>query len=296
MDGTGVPIATPFDDSGAVRYDDLAALAERLVDAGADFLVPCGSTGEVALCSPAERDSIVETVADAVDVPILAGTGTPGTETTVRATDRAATAGADAALVVTPYYHDHGVDALAAHYRTVAEESPIPVYLYSVPKYTGVTLDPETVAGLATHDGIAGMKDSSGRLELIQRYRAATEGETFSLLVGSGSVYAAGLDCGADGGILAVANVLPRAASRIYRDHEAGRDARARARNRELVELNHAVTARDGVPGLKAAMASRDLPGGEPRPPFEPVDEDRRRELSALVDRTRRGLSALEGE
>ncbi|NIB99774.1 dihydrodipicolinate synthase family protein [Halobacterium sp. R2-5] len=284
MDGLGVPLATPFDEDGAVDHDALADLAAWVTDEGVDFIVPCGSNSEAELLTAGERAAVVETVVDAVDVPVLAGTGSPGIRETLEATERAADAGADAALVVTPFYFDHDDADLEAYYREVADESPLPVYLYSVPAYTDVKLSPETAGSLADHPNVAGMKDSSGDLTAFQRTRARTADADFELFVGSGGVFAPALDAGADGGILAVSNVVPERASEIAELHAAGKGEAARDVNRRVLDLNHAVTAEYGVPGLKAAMRSRGQPAGTVRSPHRPADDDTEAELAALVE------------
>jgi 4-hydroxy-tetrahydrodipicolinate synthase/4-hydroxy-2-oxoglutarate aldolase len=286
ISGTGVPIATPFDEAGAVDAASLRSLVATVEDAGVDFVVPTGSTSEAVHMTVDERTRVTEVVADAASGPVLAGTGHPSERVTLQQTQAAADAGADAALVVTPFYHTHDDDALTNHYRRVAADSPIPIYLYSVPKFTGVTLDPRTVESLATHENVHGIKDSSGDLATLQRYVSRTADAAFDVLVGSGSVYAPGLDAGAVGGVLALANIAPGLSSRVHDLHAAGADADARALNRELVELNHAITAEYGIPELKAAMRGRDYPAGRPRRPFQPVDDAVREELDALVDDT----------
>jgi len=290
MQGLGVPLATPFEDDdrgdGDVDHDALADLTTWVTDRGVDFLVPCGSNSEAELLTADERAAVVETVADAApdDVPVLAGTGAPGRRETLELTAAAADAGADGALVVTPFYFGHGDADVAAYYRSVADAAPIPVYLYSVPKYTGYTLPPEVVGDLATHPNVAGMKDSSGDLAAFQRTRAATADADFDLLVGSGGVFAHALDAGADGGVLALANVAPEVASDVLAAHRRGDDDRARELNRAATDLNHAVTAGYGVPGLKAAMRSRGAPAGSVRSPHRPVGESMAAEIAALVD------------
>ncbi|MEF8756872.1 MAG: dihydrodipicolinate synthase family protein [Halobacteriales archaeon] len=284
MNGTGVPLATPFDGDGDVNEDDLRQLVTELEERGVDFFVPCGSNSEAALMGVEERATVTRIVADEADGEILAGTGHPGFRETLRQTELAAEAGADAALVVTPFYHVHNQDGLAAYYRDLADESPIPIYLYSVPKYTGTRLDPRTVETLATHENVAGMKDSSGDLGALQRIVTATADADFDVLVGSGSIYAAGLSVGANGGVLALANVAPEGASEIRRRYVEGEVDAALSLNRDLVALNHAVTAEYGVPGLKAAMNERGFPAGRPRRPLRPVDPDVEAELATLLD------------
>ncbi|WP_256296347.1 dihydrodipicolinate synthase family protein [Haloarchaeobius salinus] len=283
MEGTGLPLVTPFDETGEIDEPALSDLVDRVTDAGVDFVVPCGSNSEAPLLTATERRRVVEVVADRSDVPVLAGTGQPGYRETLADTEAAAAAGADAALVVTPYYFRHDQAALASYYRGLADESPIPIFLYSVPKYTETPLDPRTVEALSTHPNVGGIKDSSGNLERLQRTVSLTGDADFSVLVGSGSIYAAGLDHGADGGVLALANVVPELASEIYDRHTDGDTDGARDLNRSLVELNRAVTARYGIPGLKAAMRSRSLPAGHVRRPFQPVDDATTTELAELV-------------
>jgi len=287
LTGVGPPLATPFDEDGAL---DEAALRELVawLDPHVHFLVPCGSSGEAAKTAPQERARVVEVVADAADVPVLAGTGTPGLVPTLDATKRAAEAGADAALVVTPYYYDHDQGTLAGYYRRVADASPVPVYLYSVPAYTGTRLDPETVGDLADHPNVAGMKDSSGDLSAFQRIRDRTPAD-FDLLVGSGGVLAPALDAGGDGGVLGLANVVPEVAA-VYERHVDGDHEAARELNRALVELNHAVTARYGVAGAKTAMRHRGAPAGLPRAPHRELADDERAELRRLVEEAEAAL------
>lgn len=281
MHGTGVPLVTPFDEDGAVDEAALRSLVGWLEDRGVDFLVPCGSTGEAPLMSVETATRVVEAVADEASVPVLAGTGRPGLHETRRATAAAADAGADAALVVTPYYYGHDADAVAAHYRALADEADVPVYLYSVPKFTGTTLAPRTVESLAGQDGVAGMKDSSGDLDAFQRTRDLAP--SFDLLVGHGGLYAHALGAGADGGVLAVANVAPELAAEVLAHHEDGDEAAARETNRRLLELNRAVTARYGVAGAKAALRIRGAPAGGVRRPLTPVGEAAENELATLL-------------
>lgn len=286
MHGTGVPLVTPFSSDGAIDEEAFVAHVEWVLEQGADLLVPCGSTGEAELMTVAERALVTDHAVNAApdDVPVLAGTGHPGFEETMEQTRRAADAGADAALVVTPHYYPHGQPTLETYYRDLADVAPIPIYLYNMPGFTGVNLDPATVEALADHGNVHGMKDSSGDLERFQRYRSATRNSDFTLFVGAGSIYAPALDAGADGGILAVANVVPERASEIYRLHRGSKDAAAREVNQRIVALNYAVTKEHGMPGLKAAMRGRERDGGHARRPFQPVETETEQTLHALVD------------
>jgi 4-hydroxy-tetrahydrodipicolinate synthase len=274
MHGIGPALVTPFDADGGVDQAALRELVSWIEARGVDFLVPCGSTGEAELMTATERARVIEIVADEASVPVLAGTGSPGFKETRRATARAADVGADAALVVTPFYYDHDDETLAAYYEELADVAEIPIYLYSVPAYTGTQLAPETVGRLATHPNVGGMKDSSGDLEAFALERRATADADFDLFVGSGSALAAALDAGADGGVLGLANVAPAETAAVYERHRAGDRQAAHALNDDLVALNRAVTSRYSVPGVKYAMRQRGAPAGHPRRPHRPLDDE----------------------
>ncbi|MFB6302168.1 MAG: dihydrodipicolinate synthase family protein [Haloferacaceae archaeon] len=285
MHGTGPPLVTPFDAEGEVDESALRELVEWVQDRGVEFIVSCGSNSEAELMTAAERARVIDVVADAASVPVLAGTGSPGFEETRRATGRAADAGADAALVVTPFYYNHDDETLAAYYEDLADVAEIPIYLYSVPTYTGTKLAPETVGRLAEHSNIGGMKDSSGDLETFALERQATADEDFDLLVGSGSVLAAALEAGADGGVLGLSNVAPTEAEAVYERYRDGDRRAAHELNADLVALNRAVTSKYSVPGAKYAMRQRGLPAGYPRRPHRPLeDEEAKAELDDLLD------------
>ena len=174
--------------------------------------------------------------------------------------------------------------ALEAYYREVADASPLPVYLYSVPTYTGVRLEPATVGRLADHPSVAGMKDSSGDVDAFVRTRRRTAEAEFDLLVGSGGLLAQALSSGGTGGVLGLANLAPAALAEVAATHDAGDAARARRLNVDLIELNRAVTAEFGVPGLKWAMRERGVPAGRARSPHQPPDADARDRLGELLE------------
>jgi 4-hydroxy-tetrahydrodipicolinate synthase len=279
MHGVGPPLVTPFTETGDIDYDALRALVEWVETRGVDFIVPCGSNSEAELMTATERARVIETVVETASVPVLAGTGHPGRKETLEATAGAGDAGADAALVITPFYYEHDQETLATYYRDVADSANIPVYLYSVPSYTGVQLEPETVETLATHPNIAGMKDSAGDLGAFIRTKRRTVDAEFDLFVGSGSLLAQACSAGASGGVLALANLCPERVAEIYdADPE-----RARELNEELVEINTAITATYGVPGLKWAMKQRGAPAGYPRSPHSEPTAEERAHLESLL-------------
>lgn len=281
VSGVGPPLVTPFDQEGDVDHGRLRELVAWVETRGVDFLVPCGSTSEAELLTADEQARVVETVVDAASVPVVAGTGHPGLRETLASTRAASEAGADAALVVTPFYYEHDQQRLAAYYREVADSSPLGVYLYSVPTYTGVELHPDTVGDLATEPGILGLKDSSGSLGALARHRRRT-GSDFTLLAGSADLLASGLAHGADGGVLAVANLHPELAAEAV-EQQTDDPERARTLTTDLGEYHRAVFAQ-GVPGLKWAMRERGAPAGYPRSPHRPLAEEDRDSLRSALD------------
>ncbi len=283
MDGVAAPLVTPFTEDGDVDERALSELVGWLEDRGIDFLVPCGSTSEAELLTADERVRVIETVADAASVPILAGTGSPGYRETREATDAAAEAGADAALVVTPFYYPHDQSAIADYYRDVADAAPIPIYLYSVPVFTNVRLQPDTAAEVADHPNVAGMKDSAGDIGSFVRLVRETAEADFDPLVGSGGVFSQALAAGATGGILALSNVAPEVVAEIYGTQPDDPDT-ARRLNAAVADLNRAVTTEFGIPGLKYAMRQRGAPAGDARSPHQPPDAAARERLDTLVE------------
>jgi 4-hydroxy-2-oxoglutarate aldolase len=273
--GVFAPVVTPFD----ARTGDLdrAAFERNLhahVRAGLHGVVVAGSTGEAALLDEGERATLVA-AARAVLPPdrlIVAGTGAESTRAAVRLAIQAAEAGADAVIVVAPHYYGDGmtVAALSTHYVRIADESPIPVVLYNIPKYMHFALPPAVVAELAAHGNVVGIKDSSGDLELLEAYLGA-QSDDFRVLTGSGSSFAPSLERGAAGGILAVATFAPGLALEAYEASLRGDTDAARAAQARLGPLASQIVGALGVPGVKAALDHVGLAGGAPRPPLMPL-------------------------
>lgn len=273
VDGIGVPMVTPFDTEGDVDHDRLQNLVTGLEARDADFLVPCGSTSEAELLTQDERAAVVETVVEAASVPVVAGTGHPGRRETLESTRAAAAAGADAAMVVTPFYYNHDQQTLATYYREVADAADLPIYLYAVPVFTHTRLTPDTVADLADHPNIVGVKDSSGDLGALSRMTDLVP-DDFQILVGSVDILASGLAAGADGGILAVANLRPEASAAVASGDgdQNSSESSVRESAADLAALN-ATVLEHGIPGLKWVMRQGGAPAGYPRSPHQPLDE-----------------------
>jgi 4-hydroxy-2-oxoglutarate aldolase len=281
------PLVTPFRADGGV---DLAAFEANLewyssFDLGGYLVL--GSNGEAAALEEEEKLALVGAARRlAGSRLLLAGTGLESTRSTVAFTRRVADLGADAALVLTPHYYKAQMshEALRLHFERVADASPIPVLLYSVPAFTALPFPPSLAASLAGHPNIAGMKESSGDLGLLGRILASVP-PSFAVACGSAPVVYPALCLGAAAGILAVACCAPAPTAALYRAFLAGDHVGARRIQAALTPLAVAVTATWGVAGLKAAMDAAGFQGGSVRAPLLGVPPAAREELALALAR-----------
>jgi 4-hydroxy-2-oxoglutarate aldolase len=286
------PLVTPFHADGGVDLASFEANVEALSAHDlAGFLV-LGSNGEAASLDGGERRALVAAARRrAPGRFLLAGTGMESTRATIAATREAAGEGADAALVLTPHYYRSRMtaEALRRHFEAVAEASPVPVYLYSVPAFTGLAWPADLAPALAAHPRIAGMKESSGDVGLLGRIVSSVPA-SFEVACGNAPVFYPALCVGAAGGVLAVANCAPRPAIALHRAFLAGDHARARRIQEALTPLAAAVTTTHGVAGLKRAMGLAGLRGGEVRPPLLPAPDSVVDEVRPLLERAEAAL------
>ncbi|PSJ65770.1 4-hydroxy-tetrahydrodipicolinate synthase [Kumtagia ephedrae] len=228
LKGAMTALVTPFSKS-EVDLDGLARLVRWQIDGGIDGLVACGTTGEAPTLSSEERLAVIRTCVDAAGgkVPVVAGTGSNGTDATIAATAAAEAAGADAALVVTPYYNKPTQEGLFRHFEAVARAVSIPIIAYNVPSRTGVDLLPATVERLADVPGIVGLKDATGDLSRPQRF-PATLRDRFLLFSGHDATAFDFNTMGGSGTISVVANVAPRLCADMHEACRNGDHHRAR--------------------------------------------------------------------
>jgi 4-hydroxy-2-oxoglutarate aldolase len=281
------PLVTPFRADDALDLPAFESVVEALAAEDlAGFLV-LGSNGEAASLDAEEKEALV--VAARRRAPgrfLLVGTGMESTRATVALTRRVADLGADAVLVLTPHYYKARMtpEALRHHFEVVADAAPVPVYLYSVPAFTGLPWPPGLAASLAPHPRIAGMKESSGDVGLLSRIVGSVP-EGFEVACGNALVFYPALCAGAAGGVLGIANCVPRAAAALYRAFVAGDHARARRLQEAILPLAAAIAGNHGVAGLKLAMGLAGLRGGEVRSPLLPAPPSAADELRPLVAR-----------
>jgi 4-hydroxy-tetrahydrodipicolinate synthase len=283
FEGTFTALVTPFRD-GAVDEAALRGLVERQIAAGVDGLVPCGSTGEAATLSHAEHRRVVEICVEAVRgrVQVLAGTGSNSTRESIELTRHARDAGADGALLISPYYNKPTQEGVIAHYAAVARESGFPLVVYNIPGRTASNLLPATVARLAEIEHVVGVKESSGDIAQISRI-VATCPEGFSVLSGDDALTLPVIAVGGRGVISTTSNVAPREMVELVRAARAGELARARRLHLRLLPLFDALFCETNPIPVKAALALLALVDEEIRLPLTPLAAAHRGRLQAAL-------------
>jgi 4-hydroxy-2-oxoglutarate aldolase len=289
LNGILPPVTTPFNHRGEVDYDALSSNIARYNETGVAGYVPLGSNGEAVHLAADERRRVLETVKRAAksEHTIIAGVNELSTRAAIESARAAADLGADAVLVVTPYYYKSAMtqEALARHFTEVADQSPVPVLIYNFPQGTGVVIESATIATLATHQNIIGLKDSSGNMgAMSETIRLAPA--SFSVMVGNGGILYPSLATGATGAILAVACAAPQPVVELYEAAKAEVHPRARELQNRIAPLSNIVTAGLSVPGLKAAMEILGFAGGSPRAPLNSVSASDREKIKAVIRKT----------
>ncbi|QHC28901.1 4-hydroxy-tetrahydrodipicolinate synthase [Streptomyces sp. HF10] len=276
---------TPFTEEGALDRSGAQELAAHLVAEGCDGLVLNGTTGESPTTTDGEKAELITAVREAVGarVPLIAGIGTADTRHTTELALAAEKAGADAVLVVAPYYSRPPQEAVAAHFRAVADASGLPVLLYDIPGRTGTRIEPETILRLAGHPRIAGVKDCSYDLLGAQKVLARTE---LAYYAGCDEHNLALYAVGAAGCISTVANAAPRHTRAVLDAFDAADTARARRLQLRATPLIEAMTAADlpGTVTAKALLSRLGLPAGPVRAPLLPASPQVTAELHARFE------------
>ena len=295
LHGILAPVTTPFQANGDVDVEAFTSNVRAHLAAGLHGIVVGGSTGEAALLDEHERTALIESARAVVpdDKLLLAGTGAESTRTALALTRNAVRAGADAVLVVAPHYYGPAMtpQALASHYRRIADDSKVPVVLYNIPKYMHYALSPTLVAELATHGNIIGIKDSSGDLELIASYIKA-QSASFTVMTGNGSTVQPAMALGARGGILAVSLFAPRLALGAHSAMQRGDVSSAKSLQDVLKPINSRIVGELGIAGIKAALDRIGLRGGPVRSPLMPLSANGIAEVAELLATAERAHAA----
>lgn len=286
LHGIFPPLTTPFNADGSLSLDHLCQNIARYNRTRLAGYVVIGSTGESVLLSSDEIDRVWAAAreASAPEKLLIAGTGTDSTDDTIARTNRAASLGYQVALVKTPYYYKPQMTplALTEHFLRVADSARIPLLIYSVPQFTGVAVEASTVARLAQHPNIIGIKESSGNVQRVSEIINATPRD-FQTLVGSASTLYVSITAGAIGGILGLSCVLPELCVELWEAARSGDSEHALALQRRLLDPARTIISELGIPGTKYAMDRVGFYGGPARRPFLPLTDSQRASIDSLL-------------
>jgi 4-hydroxy-tetrahydrodipicolinate synthase len=276
-------IITPFHEDKSLDEEGLKRNVEYLSKTGISGMVPCGTTGEAATLTFEEHKRVIEIAVENSTVPVIAGTGSNNTREAVELTCHAAEAGADAALLITPYYNKPNDRGMFEHFKTVAEKCDIPIVLYNVPKRTGIDLKPELVAKLSRIKNIVAIKEASGSLSQLSQIIEQTWGSDFSVLCGDDDLTLPAMALGAKGVISVVANVAPRKTVAMVDAMMKGDLEKARSLHYELAPLVRAMFLETNPIPVKTAHKYLGLAGGPLRLPLGEMAADKEKMLKELL-------------
>jgi 4-hydroxy-tetrahydrodipicolinate synthase len=282
--GSIVAMVTPMREDGSVDHEALAKIVDRTIEAGTAAIVSVGTTGESATLDVAEHTEVIRRTIDvaAGRVPVIAGTGANSTREAIHLTTAAKVAGADAALLVTPYYNKPPQEGLYQHFKAVAEAVDIPQILYNVPGRTACDMLPSTVERLAAVPNIVGLKEALGDLDRV-RDLVALGLEDFALYSGDDATARASMLAGFHGDISVTANVAPEAMARMCAAALAGDDETAAAIDADLAGLHRALFAEPNPIPVKWALAEIGLIPGGIRLPLVELDEMHHEDVRAAL-------------
>ncbi|MFO7696386.1 MAG: dihydrodipicolinate synthase family protein [Anaerolineae bacterium] len=250
-------LMTPFTENESIDEPALRQLVERVIAGGVHAVVALGTAGEFAAVTDDDKRRVLSITVEQVAgrVPVIAGTGEPGTRRAVARTQEAARLGANAALIVPPYYYPCNQQAVLVHYKTLAADGGLPVILYNIPQFTKVPIAVETVAELASVPGIAGIKDSSGDQVNTQSMITAARSEGFRVITGSDHLICASLAYGGDGCIGTGMNVAPEWFVGLWDAASAGRWEEAMAWQKKITDMQRSISYGDFPTGIKSALS-----------------------------------------
>ncbi len=282
--GCGTALVTPFRD-GALDIEAFRALVERQLDAGVDALIVCATTGEAPTLRDDERTVLIRVCVDLADgrVPVIAGTGSNDTSHALALSCEAETLGADAVLVVTPYYNKATQSGLIAHYTAIADALYIPVVLYNVPSRTGVSCTADTYAALSRHPNIAGVKEASGNFALIQDTRNRCAGN-FCVWSGNDEDTTAIMALGGAGVISTAANLIPRDMREMTHLALSGSLHKAGVLQLRMTELLRALFCEVNPIPVKTALSRLGLCSDELRLPLCAISPEHQKLLFDAMD------------
>ena len=284
--GVFVPTVTPFNRRGGIDEAGFRSNIRRYVKQGFNGILVAGSTGEGPYLTERERMRLVELARPLIPAPqlLLVGTGVETTSQTIHLSREAVKRGADALLVLTPGYFKNRMDsvALTAYFSAVGDAVRRPVMIYSIPQFTGIHIDPATIAKLSRHGNIVGLKESSGNMEFLREVLKKSKAG-FHVLAGSALIMLDAFQAGASGAVLGPANYIPDLCLEIYKLYGRGELEAAQQLQQRIIPLVQDVNVRAGIPGIKYALDLCGYSGGKPRGPLMPLRPAEERKVAAAL-------------
>ncbi len=286
-------VVSPFDKNGKLDEGMFRSNLERYAAMGLGGVVVSGSTGEAPYLAENERLRLVEVARNIIKPPelVIAGTGLESTAATLQLSNEAIQRGADALLLLPPAYYKPVMrsEVLIRHYRALADKLSRPLIIYSIPQFSGINIEAETIHHLSRHPNIIGLKESSGDMKFLRSVLRIVP-ENFRVLCGSPSRLLEALRAGAAGGVLGPANFVPELCIGIYDAFVKRQYKRAEELQRNLTPLVQPISGAYGVPGIKAALTLMGYSGGYPRLPLQAVNAKGKREILSALNAARATL------
>ena len=291
LSGAMTALVTPFTENDEIDKDGLKKLVQQQLDGGIDGLVVSGTTGESATLTDDEKKIALEVVLECNDgkVPVILGTGTNSTQESVQATKLAKEWGADAALVVCPYYNKPTQEGMYLHFRAIFEETGMPIIAYNVPGRTASDLLPETIGRLVSDGYIAAVKDATANMQRASETEALVRGnENFSLLSGDDFTILPFVACGGDGVISVVSHLAPGDCSKLVALTKKGEWESARSLQDKLIKLSRVLFSVSNPIPVKAGVSILDIAHHRTRLPLETAGDE-------LVETVRKAMTEYGG-
>ena len=288
IEGVYPALITPFTVDDEIDTEGLKRLVEFVIEGGVAGIVPCGTTGESATLSHEEHKRVIDVVVDCSKVPVIAGTGSNSTKEAVEFTKHAADAGADACLLITPYYNKPNVKGLKEHFKRIADSVDIPLILYNIPSRTGQNVNAETMVELASEiTNIKGVKEASGDLKQVGAIisSVAKRGLDFTVIAGDDFLTLPIMSLGGKGVISVAANIAPREMCEMVNAVLRGAIEKAKEINIRLFSLFEAMFLETNPIPVKKAAEMMDLPAGHVRLPLGALSEANEAKLRAVLER-----------
>ena len=280
--GSMTALVTPFK-NGKIDETALRKTVDFQIENGTQALVPCGTTGESSTLSYEEHERVIEITINqcAGRIPVIAGTGSNSTEETVMLTKHAKSVGADACLLVAPYYNKPTQNGLIAHFTKVADDTGLPIVLYNIPGRTGINMEPETIAKLAEHRYIIAVKEASGNLDQVSKIISLCN---IVVLSGDDMLTLPIMAVGGKGVISVASNIVPKDVSDMVAAIEEGDFLKARRLHYKLYPLFKSLFIETNPAPVKTVMSLMGMIEEEIRLPLVPVKDDTRAKLKTLVE------------